>query len=92
MPKEMGRNCKFFTQHYILDKGNFKWINAGHCMKLKLRNKQASALQSLIKHPVSQTPGAEGIIQSCSRGEQDCHLTDSHIQRIQPEAAANIHT
>ena len=50
----MCRNCKFFMQHYILDKENFKWINAGHCMKLKLRNKQAYA--KICEHYEYQAP------------------------------------
>ena len=52
--KEMCRNCKFFMQHYILDKGTFKWINAGHCMKLKLRNKQA--LSNICEYYEYQQP------------------------------------
>jgi len=40
-PKEMCRNCKFFIQHYILLDGKFKWINRGHCISGKIRDKHA---------------------------------------------------
>ena len=52
--REICRNCKFFMQHYILDNGQFKWINAGHCIKLKLRNKQAYS--KICEHYEYQEP------------------------------------
>ena len=39
--KEMCRNCKFFIQHYILSNGKLRWINYGHCIQGRFRNREA---------------------------------------------------
>ena len=58
MPKEMCRNCRFFIQHYILNNGKLRWVNYGHCIQGRFRNREAYG--KICEHYEYQAPVEDG--------------------------------
>ena len=60
MTENKCRQCKYFMQHYGLDKGKFFQLNCGHCrfIRAKRRQPENKACESFVKG----TPEEEQLV------------------------------